>query len=148
VGFGSVLFLKEIFFMKKYVVFYTNGNVQLGNFLVKRANELGYKGDGCMLGISVTLCTTSGHIFWTDKGHIESKEHKGDHEYGNFEDFLTTDRYKFTPPKPPIYAGDYEVNFLKNGGINVGCTTIDKNTVEKIIKRYNEVNQKNQDEPF
>ena len=127
--------------MKRYVVFYTNSNTKLGEFLVKRANELGYKGNGNCANVSVSLDTKDGRILWTNEGYVETEEGCKDHEYGDFQDFLTTDRYKFTPPKPPIYAGDYEVKFLKNGSINVGCTTIDEDTVKKIIQRYEEENQ-------
>jgi hypothetical protein len=97
----------------RYVVFYTNGDKNLASFLEQRAHSLGYTGISYQPGISVTLDRVEGKLYWSMKG-----DHNlfPNHELGDFEKFLTTDFYKYVPPKPPIHLNNYStVNFTYYG---------------------------------
>ena len=128
----------------QYVVFYTNGNQELADFLVKRAKELGYTVSGNLANylISVSLSKDTGEILWTSKcdGAMFSN-----HEYGDFEKFLTTDFYKYTPPKPPkpsiVINGYSKVGFTSYGvEFNVGnkIVYLSNKEVEDIYNRIKE----------
>lgn len=123
----------------RYVVFYTKGNKNLGDFLESRAHELGYIGTTCGKDLSVTLDRRDHTITHTSirKAH---ESYPADHELGNFEDFLTTDRYKLRK-YPEIVLGGHKVIF-QDDGIQVGCQTVNKATIMLIAAEYAEQKQR------
>lgn len=118
--------------MKNYIVFFTNGNVELANFLTKRATQLGYSGNSAMPNVSVTLCRNTGDILWTDQRSMKNDYIAEDHEFGDFEKFLTTDKYRY---EEPIMVAGHNVIFNKDGSLTIGCTTVKKEIVDKIVKK-------------
>lgn len=117
----------------RYVVFFTKGNAQLGEFLTKRAEQLGYTNLSARPDVSVTLCN-DGKIRWTSPGSMVDLS---DHVYGNFEKFLTTDEYSY---EDPIMISGHKVLFNQDGSLTIGCTTVDKKTVDRIIDKVRNAN--------
>jgi len=121
-----------------YVIFYTNGDANLGEFLNKRANELGYTGSSCAPEVSITLCLKGNNVLWTDKRSSGLPLY---HILGDFEKFLTTDYYRV---KQPLMIDDYEVKFYDNY-MSVGCQKITYDKVDELIAAYNKYKQKQVD---
>lgn len=112
--------------MAKYVVFEAF-NDEYRRLLIKRGIELGYDKFRILDDKpTITLDTDAGELWWS------TLPLKNNHEVGDIKLFFTSDHYRY---RKPLKIGGYDVKMDKSG-IMVGCQTVPKETVERIIEEW------------
>jgi len=116
--------------MEQYIVFEAF-NDEYRQCLIKRAMELGYdKFRNLDDKPTITLDTEGGELWWS------TLPIKINHEMGDIKLFFSSDHYRY---RKPLKIGGHDVQMDKRG-IVVGCQTVPKETVERIIEEWNKIN--------